>query len=177
MKTLAHLTKAGTLLLALLVTPISHSLINPALTQAQSVTEVQSAPRPNTLFNVKRQAGTCPKTVGLWTISLGYRSELYISETIVIANTLAFAGSAQLVSVDKSENKRFVEYQAPLQKAYVSCVGQASSQEYPHYRFRFLNRKVYFRVDFADIPEGFGAGITDYKTIGLRPYVRWLFSD
>jgi len=173
MKTLYWLTKAVTVFLILLATPTT----NPALTQAQTVEEVQSTPRSNKLFNVKRQSGSCPKTVGVWAISFGYRQEIYYAETIVIADTLAIAEPAQLASADKTENKRFVEYQARLKKPYASCVGQASSPEDPHYRFRFLNGKVYFRVDISDIPEGFGAGITEYKIIGLRPYIIWIFSD
>lgn len=147
--------------------------------QAQSITEVQSNPQPNKVFAVQRKGGNCPKAVGFWAISLGYRNITAQSETIVIADTLAIAsGSAKLAS----SRTRFVEYQAPLQKAYASCVGIANSPKNANtldasYRFRFQNGKVYFTVDLTNTPEGFGAGIIEHKIIGLRPYVLWQFVD
>ncbi|MCL1464774.1 hypothetical protein [Argonema galeatum] len=161
-----------TLLLAVMVTVITQ------LTPAQSVTEVQSNPPPNKTLNVVRQAGNCPKNVGLWIISFGYRDEAAMSEQIVIADTLAIAGRAKLTT----SRFRFVEYQAPLQEAYASCVGQASSPTEPNsldarYKFRFQNRNVYFSIDLTNTPEGFGAGIIEHKIIGLRPYALWQFID
>jgi len=147
--------------------------------QAQSITEVQSTPQPNKVFAVQRKGGNCPQTVGFWAISLGYRNIAAQSETLVIADTLAIAsGSAKLVS----SRTRFVEYQAPVQKAYASCVGMAispknTSELDASYKFRFQNGKVYFSVDLTNTSEGFGAGVIEHKIIGLRPYVLWQFID
>ena len=161
-----------TFLLAVLVTAIT------PLTQAQSITEIQSNPPPNKTLNVVRQAGNCPKNVGFWIISFSYRDEAAMSEQIVIADTLAIAGRAKLTT----SRFRFVEYQAPLLPAYTSCVGQAASPRDPNsldagYTFRFQNRNVYFSIDLTNTPEGFGAGITEHKIIGLRPYALWQFID
>ncbi|MCL1474487.1 hypothetical protein [Argonema antarcticum] len=150
----------------------------PVQTQAQSVTEVQSNPPPNKVLNIVRQSGNCPQNVGLWIISFGYRDEAAMSEQIVIADTLAFAGRAKLAT----SRFRFVEYQAPLQQAYADCVGQAISPTQPNsldarYKFRFQNRNVYFSIDLTNTPEGFGAGIVEHKIVGLRPYALWQFID
>lgn len=160
------------ILLAVLLSTISTPI------KAQSITEVISNPAPNKQYNVVRQRGNCPKTVGLWTISFSYRQEALMSEQIAIADTLPIAGLARLAS----ERFRFVEFQAPLLPAYASCVGEASSPQNPNsldarYKFRFRNRNVYFSVDFTATPEGFGAGISDRKIIGGRPFVVLQFID
>lgn len=146
--------------------------------KAQSITEVVSNPPPNKQYNVVRESGNCPKNVGIWNISFGYRQDALMSEQIAIADTLPIAGLARLAS----ERFRFVEFQAPLLPAYASCVGEASSPQNPNsldarYRFRFRNRNVYFSVDFTATPEGFGAGISDRKIIGGRPFVVLQFID
>jgi hypothetical protein len=157
---------------------VSLLLLSATPINAQSVEDAAASPPPNTVLKVVRQAGTCPKTVGLWTINLGYRVEdVFFSQTTVIANTLAIAGTPQVATVDQNQNKRFVEYKAPLKPTYVSCIAQAKDSKNSHYSLRFKDKNVYFRVDLTNIPDGFAAGITDYKVVGLRPFVIWSFGD
>lgn len=164
--------KRGRFSIALLFTLLGTATITP--TWAQQTTEVQSNPPPNVVFNVVTQAGNCPQTVSLWNISLGYRNtEVYFSETTVIADTLEIAGPAQL----RSSGQRLAEYSATLKPDYTSCIGKATSEENPNYSFQFQNGNVYFLVNLTNIPEGFGGGITYKKVIGLRPYVIWIFVD
>jgi len=104
------------------------------------ISQVTANPQPNLVLAVERQSGNCPKQVGMWVLSFGYVRIAAQSETIVIADTLAFADVAELVSSQRT----LAEYKAPLQKAYIDCIGTAI---YPvksepnsikaHYRFEF----------------------------------------
>ncbi|HEY9872902.1 MAG TPA: hypothetical protein V6D12_05680 [Candidatus Obscuribacterales bacterium] len=124
--------------------------------------------KPNTTFNVQRQKGKCPLKVSLWTLSRNYEGG---GELTAIADTLAIATSPRLASSGKS----FVEYKARLKSAYASCVGRASSQQQPMYKFRFSDRNVYFRVDLTGIPQP--TAISYKNVVADRPYVRWAIAD
>jgi hypothetical protein len=126
--------------------------------------------RPNTSLAVNRQAGYCPKTVRLWTASRYYEGG---GENLVIADTLAIARPARLIS----SSKKFAEFKAPLKKAYVSCVGKANSGDYPYYRFRFDRGNVYFRVQLPKDTPSNPSEINRRGIISGRPYVRWAIAD
>jgi hypothetical protein len=126
--------------------------------------------RSNTTFTVKRQTGYCPKVVRLWTDSRPYEGG---GELIVIADTLAIAGPARLVS----SNEKVAQFKAPLKKAYISCVGRASSEEYSDYRFTFRQGHVYFRVQLPPDTPSTPSAIDRRGIIASRPYVRWAIAD
>lgn len=125
---------------------------------------------PNTVIPVKRQSGNCPQTVGLWTASRYYEGG---GENTVIADTTVIAAApVKLVSY----GKKFVEYTAPLKRAYISCVGQARSPEYP-YSLRFQNRHVSFRVQLPPDTPANPSEFTVRSILGSRPYVQWAIAD
>ncbi len=163
MKNMARLTTILGLLSALMVA-------TPGLAQSQPARAVLPSTQPNTTFTVGRHAGTCPKTVRLWTSSTYYEGG---GELTVIADTLAIAGTAKLVS----SSQKFAQYRAPLKKAYASCVGRASSQEYPQYRFRFQKGNVYFTVQLPPDNPSTPSVIMNRSILGSRPYVRWAIAD
>ncbi|WP_017315819.1 hypothetical protein [Mastigocladopsis repens] len=136
----------------------------------QSQTAPEPLTTPNVTLKVQRSSGTCPKTVGLWWITLPYEGG---AEHTVIADTRAFADSTKLVS---ATNKQFVEFVSPLRSNYASCVGQTQAQEYTFYNVQFKNKQAYFRVDLRKI----NAPATEitYKTVvASRPFVRWAIAD
>lgn len=137
-------------------------------TLAQPSQPASSPARSSTNLTVKRQYGICPQKVGLTTLLIPFEGG---AEHTVVANTRAIAGSARV----SSSGKKFVEYEAPLQKAYASCVGQATSPELRAYRVRLGNGKVYFRVDV-----GWVDGTTQITSRSLSaglPYVRWIATE
>ncbi|ALF53400.1 hypothetical protein ACX27_11995 [Nostoc piscinale CENA21] len=130
-----------------------------------------SLSKPNVILEIKSQTGTCPKTVGLWAISLLSEGG---GEYTVVADTRPIANPARLVA----SGERFVEYEAILRESYASCIGSANSQEFRFYNFQFRNGKVYFRVDLpAIINESVNGtpyiGIAYKELVASRPYVRW----
>ena len=137
------------------------------------ISQVPSTPQPNLVLPIKRQAGNCPKQVGMWVLSYDDVGIAAQSKTIVIADTLAFAGAAELVS----EQRTLAEYKAPLQKAYIDCIGMAI---YPvksepnsieaHYNFEFKDGIVKFKTQL-DEADGYGFGFGERKIFGLRPYL------
>jgi hypothetical protein len=162
MHTLPKFTTIFGLCLTLLVA-------GPTTAIAQRATPSLPNTPPDTQLTVNAQSGTCPKTVGLWTSFRYYEGG---GEHTVIADTLAVAGPAQLVT----KGKKLAEYTAPLKAAYASCVGQASSQEYP-YRFQFSNGNISFRVELpADTPAN-PSEINVQSLVSSRPYVRWAIAD
>ncbi|HEY9598814.1 MAG TPA: hypothetical protein V6D33_14210 [Cyanophyceae cyanobacterium] len=138
------------------------------------ISQVTSNPQPNLVLAVERQAGNCPKQVGMWVLSFGYIvDDIGQSKTLIIADTLAFADAAELVS----EQRTLTEYKAPLQKAYIDCIGTAiypvqseSNSIEAHYRFEFKDGIVKFTTQL-DEADGYGFGFGDKKIFGLRPYL------
>ena len=139
-----------------------------------AIRQVIPNPQPNLVLAIERQAGNCPKQVGMWVLSFGYIvDDIGQSRTLVIADTLVFADAAELVS----EQRTLAEYKAPLQKAYIDCVGKAI---YPvksepnsievHYRFELKDGMVKFTTQL-DEAKGIGFGFDDRKIFGLRPYL------
>ena len=53
---------------------------------------------PNKVLKIQHQSGYCPSTIGLWSSSRHYVGG---EERTVIANTLPFAGTVQLVTSTK----------------------------------------------------------------------------
>jgi hypothetical protein len=141
----------------------------PVLTQEQpTTTSVRANTQQNITFNVKNKAGQCPKTVSLWNLSRYYEGGV---EHTAIADTLPIAGNPELIS---SSNK-FVQFKAPLTKAYESCTGLATSETRTYYSFRFRDRHVYFKVNIKDIPRY--SLISDQKVTESRPVVVWQVAD
>ena len=162
-RTLAKLS--GTVgLLATLITACETG-IRQASTNAQQDPFAQTRVQPNFRFNVQRQSGSCPQTIGLWLFSLGFEGG---ADHTVVAETQAIASApAKLV---KSEKKR-AEYEAPLRKEYASCVGQATSGLVSAYNFQFRSGKVYFRMDVSR-DDGYREIL--YKGVSAnRPYIHW----
>lgn len=112
MKTLVDSQILG-LLSALLVT---------TTTALQAQTDKPQLPTtlPNTVVQVERRSGNCPKSIGIWTDGRQYEGG---GEFTIIPDTLAFAGKAKLVSA----KPKFVEYIAPLKPAYANCVARAKN--------------------------------------------------
>ena len=142
-------------------------------TQAQTTTQTQQPNAvlpntpPNTVLQIKRQSGNCPKTFGLWTTTRQYEGG---GEFTIIADTKPFAGLADMTS----SGKKFVEYTAPLNKTYASCVGSATDSEY---RVPFRKGNVVFRVQIpADTPAN-PTGFKSTAILGSRPYVKWQIAD
>jgi hypothetical protein len=120
--------------------------------------------KANMILDVKREAGECPNTVGIWTFLLPFEGG---AEHTAVADIR----DAKLIASDK----KFVEYEAPLRKSYVSCVGSAKSERPPVYNFQFRNGKVYFRLDLNQ--STLNTTIIYKGTGGFRPYVRWIAAE
>ncbi|HEY9849802.1 MAG TPA: hypothetical protein V6D28_10110 [Leptolyngbyaceae cyanobacterium] len=145
-------------------------VVTSARSQNQPAPSLPRTPA-NTIFNVRRQQGNCPRTVRLWTSFRYYEGG---GEHTVIADTGAIAGTARLIS----SNKKVAEYRAPLNRTYASCVGQANSNtdDFP-YRFRFGSGNVTFRVQLpADTPSN-PSEISYKGVVSTRPVVRWAIAD
>ncbi|HEY9690702.1 MAG TPA: hypothetical protein V6D15_00685 [Oculatellaceae cyanobacterium] len=141
----------------------------PVLTQEQpTATSVLPNTQPNIIFNVKTKTGQCPTTVSLWNLSRYYEGGV---EHTAIADTLPIAGNPELIS---SSNK-FVQFKAPLTKAYESCNGLATSETRTYYSFRFRDRYAYFQVNIKEIPRY--SLISDQKVTASRPVVVWQVAD
>ncbi len=164
MNTLARFTSLN-LFSALLV-------MAPTSAQAQPTKPALPKTPPNTVLNVERQSGTCPKTIGLWTSFRYYEGG---GEHTVIASILAVAGSAKLTL----SSKKLVEYRAPLKQAYAACVGKAidESDGEDRYRFLFRDGKVYFRVVLPPDTDANPSSFSAVSILGERPYVRWAIAD
>ena len=141
----------------------------PVLTQEQpTATSVRPNTQQNITFNVKTKAGQCPTTISLWNLSRYYEGGV---EHTAIADTLPIAGKPELIS---SGNK-FVQFKAPLAKAYESCSGLATSETRKYYSFKFRDRHVYFKVNIKDIPRY--SLISEQKVTEFRPVVVWQVAD
>ena len=147
-------------------TPLAGESSPPAtLAQAQTDPSAPAQIKPNYQFNVQRQSGSCPKSVGLWMFMLGFEGG---ADHTVVADTQAIASAPAKLVV--SQQKR-LEYEAPLRSQYVSCVGQASSPLLSAYNFQFRNGKVNFRMD---VSQGDGYREILYKGMSAsRPYIHW----
>lgn len=155
---------SGVLSLGLLtsVIPLQAQTSKPALPKTPA----------NTTLAIARQKGTCPTQIRLWTSFRTYEGG---GEHTVIADTLAISAPARLTA----SGAQFVEFQAPLQPKYQTCVGRAVNQEMAYYQIRFGQGKVYFRVDLTDINKNPSTPtqITAKGIVASRPYVRWAIAD
>ncbi|MBW4620579.1 MAG: hypothetical protein KME17_14645 [Cyanosarcina radialis HA8281-LM2] len=143
----------------------------PGLTQdAQVEPSALLREPPSTTFNVVATKGNCPSSVGLWTGSRPYEGG---AENTAIADTSSIAGRARSVR----SAKKFVVYRARLNKEYASCVGHASSPEYPSYKFTFRRQRVYFRVDLPPGTLNSPTKFTSRSVLLSRPMVKWAIAD
>lgn len=168
MNNLAKLSTTGGILSALLVA-------TPALTQNQQPSPRVPSTPPDLTLNVQRQKGTCPKTVGLWTLAQPYKDGGGADFT-VIADTTAIADPAKLIS----SSKKFAEFRAPLKKNFASCVGRTTLKEgsqFREYSFRFQNKNVIFRVQLPPDTPSKPSGIAYKNVVSSRPAVRWQLAD
>lgn len=114
--------------------------------------------------------GKCPSYVRLF--AKPDRSEGGISWTIV-ANIGSVARPAKLVS----RNQKSVVFRAPLERAYKSCRGIASTNNRDRdlYRFRFQNGQVTFRTT---LPKDTRNNSSTIRQSGVRegiPFIKWSF--
>jgi hypothetical protein len=164
MKRLTPLTGSLGLLSVLVVA-------TPGLTQdAQVEPSALLREPPTTTFNVVATKGNCPTSVGVWTASRGYEGG---AENTAIADTSSIAGRARAIT----SRKKYVVYRARLKKEYSSCVGQASSPEYPSYKFLFRRQRVYFRVDLPPGNLNNPTKFTSRSVLLSRPLVKWAIAD
>lgn len=92
--------------------------------------------QPNLRFQVERQSGNCPTSVGVWEILLPLEEG---ADHIVVADIRPARTAASTA--------RSVTYVAPLADEYGSCVGQAIAPELAAYRFEFRKGQVYFQIN------------------------------
>jgi hypothetical protein len=121
----------------------------------------QSVNNPTTRINVERKSGNCPKNIGLWWVVLPFEAG---ADHIAVADTREIANNAKVIR----SSEKFVEYEAPLESKYASCVGQANLNMYS---FQFRNRKLYFQVNLNNI-SGYRKIINKQVATG-KPYVFW----
>ncbi|OKH36692.1 hypothetical protein NIES2119_16845 [[Phormidium ambiguum] IAM M-71] len=126
--------------------------------------------RPNTTINVSKRSGNCPSNMNLWT---SFRSYEGGGEHTVIADTSVVASAARL----SNSGAKFVEFSAPLKSEFASCVGEATSDEEPIYRFRFGNQRVVFRMDLSSLRPGTLTRINYRGVVSSRPAIRWAIAD
>lgn len=165
MNNLAKLSTTSGILSALLVA-------TPALTQNQQPSPKVPSTPPDLTLSVQKQKGTCPKTVGLWTLAQPYKDGGGADFT-VIADTTAIADPAKLIS----SSRKFAEYSAPLKKNFASCVGRTTPKEGSEYSFRFQNKNVIFRVQLPPDTPSKPSGIVYKNVVSSRPAVRWQLAD
>lgn len=152
--------------LSLIFPVMSLGILTASARDNPEVTTRNEAPpsKPNMILNVKRQAGSCPKTIGIWTFMLPIEGG---AEHTAVADIR----SAKLIG----SGKNFVEYEAQLRNSHKTCVASAKSEAPNVYSFKFQNGKVYFRLDLAQAT--LNTTITYQGIGGLRPYVRWLAEE
>lgn len=126
--------------------------------------------RPNTTINVSKRSGNCPSNMNLWTSFRAYEGG---GEHTVIADTSVVASAARL----NNSGAKFVEFSAPLKSEFASCVGEATSDEEPIYRFRFGNKRVVFRMDLSSLRPGTLTRINYRGVVSSRPAIRWAIAD
>ncbi len=68
-----------------------------------------------------------------------------------------------------------MEYQAPLKKAYVSCVGGANKDNL--YYVSLQKGKISFRVVLPKDTPSNPSGFSLRTIVDSRPYVRWQIAD
>lgn len=120
---------------------------------------------PNVVFNVAKESGTCPDSIGLW--ELGWAFEGGADHTVVVDTLPITSQPAQIV---QSEDRRIV-YAAPLTADLASCVGTARSERLAMYTVQFSDGQLQFELDLAT---GDGFREIRYADISAgRPYVHW----
>lgn len=124
---------------------------------------------PDTVVQVERRSGNCPKSIGIWTDALQYEGG---GEFTIIPDTLAFAGKAKLVSA----KSKLVEYIAPLKPAYANCVARAKNTEI-NSKFRFANGNVYFQLYLPPDTDANPSGFATRSIFTARPYIKWQIAD
>lgn len=120
---------------------------------------------PNVQFEVAAEAGTCPETVSLWELGLGFEGG---ADHTVVADFVPLATApAEIV---QSEDRHIV-YTAPLKADFADCTGTATSQYLSMYAFQFGNGTVQFELNLRG-----DDGFRDIRYADIsanRPYIHW----
>ncbi|MGB3199406.1 MAG: hypothetical protein WBA99_00800 [Nodosilinea sp.] len=120
---------------------------------------------PNVEFEVTTEAGTCPKTVSLWELGLGFEGG---ADHIVVANFGPIAAApAEIVQSEE----RYIVYAAPLKTEFADCTATATAQYLSMYAFRFGDGTVQFELDLRG-DDGF-RDIRHTDISANRPYIYW----
>jgi hypothetical protein len=123
---------------------------------------------PNEVVNITRRTGNCPQKLDMWTTFRYYEGG---GEHTVIANTISIAGKSKLVS----SGKKFVEYQAPLKKTYISCVGYAIKDNL--YFVKLQKGKISFRIVLPKDTPSNPSAFSLHTVVDDLPYVKWQIAD
>lgn len=153
-----------TTVISLLSTSITMTTVGIAATPTPHIPKTP----PNEVINIVRKYGNCPQEVGMWTEFRAYEGG---AEITVIANTLSIANTAKLIA----SGKKFVEYQAPLKKNYISCVGEASKDSV--YFVKLQKGKISFRVILPKDTPSNPSAFSLHTIVDGRPYVKWQIAD
>lgn len=145
------------------------SVVCTTATYAQTNRLQLSTTPPDTVVQVERRSGNCPKSIGIWTDTRQYEGG---GEFTIIPDTLAFAGKAKLVAA----KPKFVEYIALLKPAYANCIARAKNPEI-NTRFRFANGNVYFQLYLPADTDANPSGFSTRSVFTARPYVKWQIAD
>lgn len=124
---------------------------------------------PDTVVQIERRAGNCPKSIGIWTDARQYEGG---GEFTIIPDTLAFAGRAKLVAA----KPKFVEYVAKLKPAYTNCIARAKNTEI-NSKFRFANGNIYFQLYLPADTDANPSGFSTRSILAARPYIQWQIAD
>lgn len=149
----------------------SCSAANPDVSASTPVAPEPVAPTfdtfapPNVQFPVTTTAGTCPDTVDLWELGLGFEGGA--DHTVVVDFPAMATGPTEILH---SEDRRII-YVAPLREEFADCAGTAASEALAMYSVHFGNGKVHFDLDLS---RGDGSYTIRYADLSVnRPYVYW----
>jgi hypothetical protein len=120
---------------------------------------------PNLPLPVTATAGTCPDTVDLWALSLGFEGGA--DHTVVVDFPAIATGPTTWISAAD----RRLTYSAPLREAFSTCVGTATSAAVAMYSVRFDDGTVHFTLDLAGRNGTFDIRYADLSV--NRPYLYW----
>lgn len=145
---------------------------NPSVSAPAPVDTAPNAPPtvntfapPNVQFPVTTTAGTCPDTVDLWELGLGFEGGA--DHTVVVDFPAIATAPTEIL---RSEERR-ITYVAPLREEFADCAGTATSEALAMYSVRFDDGKVHFDLDLS---RGDGSYTIRYADLSAhRPYIYW----
>jgi hypothetical protein len=84
-----------------------------------------------------------------------------------IAFKSAIATRPKLVSKDQKS----ALFKDKLHKNYANCQGQAVSEKYQYYQFKFDKKNIYFQINLPPNTESTPSEITETRVISKQPYI------